>query len=242
MRFIALSLIATLCCAQTPAVAAQGVAPAPAATAGTVTVPQGTEISLTLVSTIRSKSSKPGDPVRAMVAFPVAIGTQVAIPAGAFVEGVVESLKPPNRHSASPSVHLHFTRLIFARGYSVPLDAINTEALLSPMELRTPSRDTLADARDGAPYLGEQFAGPAQTNPQLPPLPSNGPNPAVIAGAVLGGTALVTVFAILAAHRHAAGVDVVLFQSGWQFQMTLQQPVTLDTAMVAASGTATGTR
>jgi len=238
MRFIALSLIATLCGAQTPILPAQTSAPSPAAAGSTITVPQGTAISLTLVSTVRSKSTKPGDPVRAMVAFPVAIGAQVAIPAGAFVEGTVKSLKGPNRHSMSPGIQMHFTRLVFAHGYSVPLDAINNDALLFAPELVPHAQDFLADARDGAPYFGEQFSRPGETAPEPPPLPSNGPNPAVITGAVLGGAALVTIFAILAGRRHAAGVDTVLFQSGWQFQMTLQQPLTLDAAMVSASGTA----
>ena len=237
MRFIALPLIATLCSAQAPLPAPQAAVPAPAVAGTMITVPEGTSIALTLVSTIRSKTTKPGDAARAMVAFPVAVGTQVAIPAGTFVEGVVKSVKAPSGRSQTPSVQLHFTRLVFAHGYSVPLDAINTEAFLLTPVLHAPSNDVLADARDGAPYLGEDFAPEGQTTPQLPPLPSNGPNPAVIVGATLGGAALITVIAILAGRRHSAGVDYALFESGWQFQMTLQQPLTLDPAMVAASGT-----
>jgi len=37
---------------------------------------------MTLVSPIKSKSTKVGDAVRAVVAFPITVGGQVAIPAG----------------------------------------------------------------------------------------------------------------------------------------------------------------
>ena len=57
--------------------------------AATITVPAGTVVPLTLVSPIKSKSTKVGDAVRAVVAFPVTVGAQIAIPAGTYVEGVV---------------------------------------------------------------------------------------------------------------------------------------------------------
>lgn len=240
MRIVALFLIATLCGAQAPLPAAPG-SPAPAPPAGTIVVPPGTAIPLTLVNPIHSKSTRPGDAIRAMVAFPVTVGTQLAIPANSYVEGTVVSVKAPSGRSRTPSVQLHFTRLLFANGYSVPLDAINTDAFLLVPELHGNTGIELADARDGAPFLGEGF-GEGQSTPQLPPLPHPGPNPAVIAGAFAGAAALVTILAVVATHHRASAVDYSLFESGWQFQMTLQQPLALDAAKVAAAAAATPAR
>ncbi|HEV2136197.1 MAG TPA: hypothetical protein VGR47_18305 [Terracidiphilus sp.] len=80
-----------------------------AAQAQTVEVPAGTAIPLTLVSPIKSRSTKRGDTVRAMVAFPVTTGTQLAIPAGTYVEGTVRSLAPHTLQNKLPDVEVHFT-------------------------------------------------------------------------------------------------------------------------------------
>jgi hypothetical protein len=240
-RSVALSLVATMCSAQMP-VAVTAVAPqsAPVAPSGSVTVPQGTQIPLTLVSSIRSKTTKPGDAVRAMVAFPVTVGTQLAIPAGTYVEGVVGSVNPVGKRGQPPSVQLHFTRLLYANGYAAPLNATNTQAFLIEPEpgVSVQSSDVLADARDGAPNLSGGFAGTGQTTPGLPPLPREGPNPAVIGAAVGGSFAALVILIVAMAHHRAASVDYVLFESGWQFQMMLDQPLTVDIARVNAAAQA----
>ncbi|HEY1808815.1 MAG TPA: hypothetical protein VGG42_09650, partial [Acidobacteriaceae bacterium] len=94
-----------------------------AAGSQSLVVPAGTGIALTLVTPIQSKTTKVGDTVRAVVAFPVTVGAQVAIPAGTYVEGMVNTVS-----AHGPSVTIHFTRMLFANGYSVPLDAMNTQA------------------------------------------------------------------------------------------------------------------
>lgn len=239
-RLVALFLIASLCSAQAPtAIPPAGTPQIPNAPSNSVTVPQGTTIALTLVNSIRSKTTKPGDTVRAMVAFPVTVGTQLAIPAGTYVEGTVNAVNAHPSHAHSPSVQLHFSRLLFANGYSVPLDAVNTQAILIAPEFLPQPIGELAGARDGAPALGEGFDGSGQNPPTLPPLPHEGPNPAVVAGAAIGGTALFVVLAFVLGHRHAANTDYVLFDSGWQFQIALQQPLTLDASQVAAAASST---
>lgn len=241
-RIIALSLITTMCSAQMPiaAPAPSGAQPSPVLPANTVTVPQGTQIPLTLVSSIRSKSTMPGDTIRAMVAFPMTVGTQIAIPAGTYVEGVVVALRPGGQ---APNVQLHFTRLLFANGYSAALDAANLQAMLIGPEpaLGVPTSDGLADARDGAPYLGEGFSGAGQTTPGLPPLPREGPNPVVVGAAVGGGMLALMVLLFTLGHHRMANTDYVLYQSGWQFQMVLDQPLTLDAAQVSAAAATAST-
>ena len=241
MRIVALFLITTLCSAQAPAPASSNIQAPAASPSATIVVPQGTAIPLTLVNPLHSKSTKPGDTVRAMVAFPVTVGSQLAIPVSTYVEGSVVSVKAPSGRSQTPTAQFHFTRLLFANGYLVPIDAINTQAILVLPELNPNTGIELADARDGAPFLGEGF-GSGQTTPQPPPLPHVGPNPAVVGGAIAGGAALFTILAIVAAHHRASSVDYSLFESGWQFQMTLQQPLTLDAAKVAAAAAAAPAR
>ena len=94
----------------------------------TLTVPAGTAIPLTLINPIKKKSTNPGDAVRATVAFPIMAGMQVAIPAGSYVEGVVKTVTARASDTQQPQVSIHFTRLVFANGYSVNLDANSAQA------------------------------------------------------------------------------------------------------------------
>ncbi len=234
MRWIAMGLIAALCGAQMPMGRAQQDAQnlsAPDAGTETITVPQGTTIPLTLVAPIRNKM-KPGEAMRARVAFPITVGTQVAIPAGTYVQGTLTALHPVGKRGQPASVELHMTGLLFASGYSVALDATNVRALMIEPEPGHQETVELADARDGAPVLGEGF-GEGQNPPTLPSLPHEGPNPAIIFGAVAGAAAVTLVLALTLGRRHITNADYVLFDSGWQFQMMLQQPLILDAGRIA---------
>ena len=209
--------------------------------AHTITVAAGTAIPLTLINPIRSKSSKTGDAVRATVAFPVTVGTEVAIPAGSYAEGTLDQVVL--RSSAGqPQVKIHFTRLLFANGYSVPLDADNTQAELDAPDVPSAAIPQMVSADAGAPDMGAQphlvrtaYALDGQQQPTLPPLPQVGPSPAVVMGAVLGGGAAVAITALLWAHHRASSLDYVLFDAGWQFQIVLQQPLTIDVARTATA-------
>jgi hypothetical protein len=237
-QLIAILLIASVCSAQTPMPAASGGANSAPQTlippSGSVTVAQGTSIPMTLVSSIKSKSTKPGDAVRAVVAFPVTVGTQLAIPAGTYVEGVVNDVKVRAPHTHMASVEIHFTRLLFANGYSAALDAANTEAMVT-----LPGKDPQPNfgagySLGGTPFLGEGFGVGGQTMPEPAPLPRIGPNPAVVVGATLGSVAVFLVLVLTLGHRQGSS-DFVLFDNGWQFQMALSTPLTLDAGKVAAA-------
>jgi hypothetical protein len=227
--------------AQNQSVVAPRNVPAPAPASQTVTIPTGTAIQLTLMSSVRSKSTQAGDTVRAVVAFPVTIGTQLAIPAGTFVDGDVIRVTARAKPGQQPSFRAHFTRLIFSNGYSVALNGENTQALALPLGSSAPNSEVadLAPIRlAGKTFaMGEgQIGEPPPTEP--PTLPRVGPNPAVIGGAIGGGfAALLVVFAVMAHHR-ANSTDFVLYDSGWQFQVVLDSPVTLDEAQVSAAAAA----
>ncbi len=243
LKFIAVLLMGSICAAQTPAAvqsAATNVALAapPIIPSGSIVVTQGTTIALTLVSSIRSKSTRVGDPVRAVVAFPLTVGTQLAIPAGTYVEGTVTAINARPSHGRPAGAQLHFIRLLYSNGYAVPLDAENTEAMAIFPETNAADRYLIADAGAGAPWLGEGFAGTGfvgagQSTPQLPPLPQVGPSPGVVIGASLGGTVGILALVLALNHRNLSNADFLLFDNGWQFQMVLDSPLTLDAGKVA---------
>jgi hypothetical protein len=183
------------------------------------------------MSSVKSKSTKAGDTVRAVVAFPVTIGTQLAIPAGTFVDGSVIRVTAHPQSGQKPSLLVHFTRLVFSNGYSVTLNGENTQALLLPVQSSAPANEVAELAPPRLP--GMRFAmGEGQEPPTLPRL---GPNPAVVVGISLGGSAALIIGMLLLAHHSANNTDFVLYDAGWQFQMVLDSPVTLDAAQVAAA-------
>lgn len=236
-RFVSMVLIASVCAAQTPTPSSPDSASRDPA--DTITVPQGTNIALTLVNPIKSKTTKPGDTVRAVVAFPVAVGTKLAIPVGTYVQGIVNVVSPHSSHGRRPGVKIHFTALLFANGYSVPFEATNADAMMLDPYVGVEPIGEVADARDGAPYLGEGFAA---TRPQTipvdpvpPPLPQVGSSKAAVIGASVGAMGGGTAIMLALAHHHANSMDFVLFDNGWQFSMVVDRPLTLDASQVAAA-------
>lgn len=226
---IALLSIATLVQAEVPHAALQAAVPAPGpqqvapAPQRMLTVPAGTTVPLTLINPIKKKSTRVGDAVRATVAFPVMAGMQVAIPAGSYVEGTVTALKTHASASMPADLSIHFDRLVFASGYSVPLNADNTQAEnFAP----TPGAPVAELASLAPVNAGGLFA--QTTTPTLPPLQRVGPSPAVVTGAVLGGGAALTVLLIALGHHQQNKYDYVLFDAGWQFQMVLASPLSID--------------
>jgi hypothetical protein len=216
----------------TPAAATQN---APAFAAQAITVPTGTAVQLTLMSAVKSKSTKAGDTVRAVVAFPVTIGTALAIPAGTFVDGDVLQVTARPKAGQQPSFRVHFTRLVFSNGYSVSLNGVNTQALVLPLNSSAPTNQVaeLAPLRlPGARFaMGEGQEPP----PTLPSLPRLGPNPSVLGGAIGGGFAALVVLMLVWAHHSVNNTDFLLYDAGWQFQMILDSPLTLDAAQVSAA-------
>jgi hypothetical protein len=229
---------------QTVAAVAQVVTPQAGAPAS-ITIPAGKVIPLTLVSPIRSKSTRVGDLVRAQVAFPITVGTQIVIPAGTFVEGTVQAVAAKKTKSNPGGLQIHFTRLIYANGYSVPLDAVNTHSQLAPELPGLPPDASAAFATTGALGVGfgwgatpvpngiDPFIGQSTPTPTLPALP--GPPKGFIIAVAVGAAIFIAVLIISIFAHHRNNNDYVLYDSGYQMQMALTVPVTVDTAQVSAA-------
>jgi hypothetical protein len=105
---LALSAIATQ-----PAIAQSG--------APTTQLPAGTRIPLAVTRPVWSASVKPGDLIYAQTTFPATVDDHVAIPSGTYVEGQIDSLTKPTRKVNHATFAIHFTKIIFANGYTVLL-------------------------------------------------------------------------------------------------------------------------
>jgi hypothetical protein len=204
MRLLAIAaLSATACLAQAPF----------------VTVPAGTKIPLSLASPLSTKTARVGDAVRAQTAFPVAVGANVAIPTGTYVEGVIDKVRQRG-HNAGFDVH--FTRMLFANGYTVPLSGSTTAPLVAGLDV-----PELPDAT--APGMAEGFQpslAPTLTQPSLP-----GPKIGLFVGIAAAGTALM-VAAILFG-RHSGGG--LYLDAGFALEMVLSMPLPLEPSKLPTS-------
>jgi len=201
---------------------AQEQAPAPKQE---IIVPAGTHVPLTLTNPIQSKSAHKGDAVRAVTAFPVTIGTQLAIPAGTYLEGVIDRVIKGG-FSGRAGLELHFTRMVFANGYNVVLDGATAQAKGGNSGAALPGTST-----PGAQTAFNSIMAFQQPT-QPPPPPKLGPSNALVTGIGVAVTAAGTIAWILLSHHRGDGV---LFDSGYQFEMVLQNPLILDADRVAAA-------
>lgn len=210
--------------AQQAAPTAQTPPPAEAPQNAAITIPAGTHVPLTLTSPMRARAARKGDSVRAVTAFPVTVGKQVAIPAGTYVEGVIDKLirRGP---SGRAGLQMHFTRIVFVNGYNAELDGANAEARRGEGETNQE-----AVSASGRADMTGMAMGFQQQPPALMPPPRTGPSPAVLGGIGFGIAAAVTVTAVLLGRGRAG--DIV-FDAGYPFEMVFNNSVSLDAERVA---------
>jgi hypothetical protein len=188
-----------------------------------ITLPAGTKVPLRLTAPLGTKTARPGDAVRAEVAFPVTTGNAVAIPPGSYVEGAIDQVTRSGRHAGFT---MRFTTLVYSNGYTVPLSAATADtraALVRPVD-PSAAAPVSPDAMPGAMAL--QSTTPTVTAPPMP-----GPNRGLMIGIGVGSAVAAVVAA--AAFGHRGGT--VYLNTGWKFEMTLANPLSLDAAKVAAA-------
>lgn len=98
-----------------------GIAQSAPLQAPAVLLPAGSKIELVVTRPVWAKTARPGDPIYAQTDFPVTVGEELAIPAGTWVEGMLESITPPTRRSSHAELEILFTHIVFADGYAVSL-------------------------------------------------------------------------------------------------------------------------
>src|SRR4030095_2890501 len=85
--------------------------PPPAPKFREVTVPAGTEISVKILNTLASNTSKVEDPVKGSVAKSVVVSEATAIPAGSELGGTVIEANESGRVKGKASIAIRFDRL-----------------------------------------------------------------------------------------------------------------------------------
>ena len=192
----------------------------------TITVPAETRVQLALANPIRTHNAHVGDTVRAATTFPVTVGSVLAIPQGTFVEGSI--IKIGKRGSTRfDGLHIQFKQIVFTNGYNAALDG-------SVVEAKAMEPSTNSNGVNGTPGLLSNGLQQGPAPPQPPPLPQVGPPKGPIIGATLGGMAALVITGILLGrhHMHEQPHD---FDTGFQFEVVLKTPLTLDGASVAAA-------
>ena len=106
------------------AVAQPADAPSAVPAKKTFTVPAGTKVLLQLRSAVNTRSAKPGDGVYLASTFPVVVGSRVMIPAGVYVQGVVDRVSRAGHVKGRAQLDMHFTSIIFPNGTVVEIPGI----------------------------------------------------------------------------------------------------------------------
>jgi len=86
-----------------------------------ITIPAGTKIPVTLKNAISTKGNHVGDPIYAQSTFPVVINERIVVPAGTYVQGVIDHIKRAGRVHGKAEILMHFTSLVYPTGYTVLL-------------------------------------------------------------------------------------------------------------------------
>jgi type IV secretion system protein VirB10 len=207
--------------------------PAPADTPGkrTYTVPAGTKVLLQLRSAINTKSAKPGDGIYLASTFPVVVGTRVMIPAGVYVQGVVDRVARAGRVKGRAQLDLHFTSIIFPNGTVVEIPGIiNSLPGAKDRTVKGEEGTVEQDSNKGrdvarAAEIGLEGAGVGTIGGATAGHPLEG---AAIGG--LGGVAVGTVVALF-----TRGDDINI-ESGTPVEMVLQRPLVLEDENIGGVG------
>jgi hypothetical protein len=247
-------LAATLAAAQTtpaPATpAAQSASATPAATAtapaatapasqaatqppGSILVPAGTRILLQLRSAINTKSAQPGDGVYLSSIFPVVVGDRVVIPAGVYVQGVVDSVVRPGRIRGRAQLNMHFTTIIFPNGSVVEVPGIVND-LPGAQNQKVKGKEGTIEQTGGsnkgrnAAETAEVAVPTGATIGSVGGLGSGHP----MAGGLEGAGAGLAAAGIVALFTHKADVNI---PEGTKVEMVLQRPLLLQPSNLSSS-------
>jgi len=193
----------------------------------TYTVPEGTRVLLQLRSAVNTASAKPGDGVYLVSAFPVTDGSRVLIPAGVYVQGVVDSVVRAGRIHGRAQLNLHFTSMIFPNGTVVEIPGVVNSLPGAKQQDVTGNREgTIEQAGNKGRNAGKVAEIGVPTGATIGSIGGLGSGHPVAGGVIgaAGGLAAAGVVALL-----TRGQDVNI-ESGAQVEMVLQRPLVLEEA------------
>ena len=194
----------------------------------TLTVPAGTKVLLAVESPVNTRTAKPGDGIYLVSTFPVIVGPKVLIPAGVYVQGIVDQVERPGRVKGRAKLLMHFTTMIFPNGQVVPIPGgvnnlpgstgptvKNSEGEIEQAGNKGRDAGTIAKGAGAGTGIGS-IAGAAGGHP------IEGLGYGALGGAAAG--AIYTLF--------TRGDDISITQ-GTAVEMVLQRPLVLEASQLA---------
>lgn len=216
-----------------PAAAVEPAPPPPAEVASDpkiYTVPAGTKVLLQLRSAINTKSAKPGDGVYLGSTFPVVVGNRVMIPAGVYVQGVVDRVERAGRVKGKAQLDMHFTSIIFPNGSVVEVPGVvNNLPGATDQTVKNNGEGTVEQNPNktrNAGKVAEVAIPTGGTIGAIGGLHSGHP----IGGGLAGIGAGLAVMGIATLFTRGADVNI---PNGTQVEMVLQRPLFLEDANLA---------
>jgi len=213
-----------------PAVAApvpDPAAPPAAPERKTYTVPAGTRVLLQLRSGVNTRSAKPGDGVYLASTFPVVVGNRVMIPAGVYVQGVVDRVARAGRVKGKSQLDMHFTSIIFPNGTVVEIPGlVNSLPGAKKQTVKDNGEGTVEQNGDKGRNAAKVAEIAIPTGGSVGSIGGYGSGHPVEGGLIGIGAGLA---AVGIATLFTRGADVNI-ESGTQVEMVLQRPLLLEEA------------
>jgi hypothetical protein len=79
-------------------------------------IPAGSHVLLKMVSSVSTRTAKAGDQVYLQTASPIAVGGEILVPVGTYVQGTVAESKRSGRVKGRAEIALHLETLTFSSG------------------------------------------------------------------------------------------------------------------------------
>jgi hypothetical protein len=191
----------------------------------TLEIPAGTKVLLTIRSAINTKTAQAGDGVYLQSSFPVITNGRAVIPAGVYVQGVVDSVERHIRIKGPAKLTMHFTSMIFPNGTVVEIpgqvsglpgsDGPRVKGDEGTVQQSSSVGDVAKAAGQGA-AVGAGVGGIA-----------GGVNGHPIEGLGIGGAAGGVAGAAISLFTHGNDISI---PSGTPIEMVLQRPLVLEEA------------
>ncbi len=211
--------------ADAPLTAAPAGSPESALRQKTYTVPAGTKVLLQLRSAINTRSAKPGDGIYLASTFPVVVGNRMVIPAGVYVQGVVDRVARAGRVKGKAQLDMHFTSIIFPNGTVVEIPGlVNSLPGANKQTVKDDGEGTIEQNPDKGRNAGEVAKIAIPTGGTIGSIGGlAGGHP--LAGGLAGVGAGVAAAGLVSLFTRGADVNI---QSGTQVEMVLQRPLVLE--------------
>jgi hypothetical protein len=191
----------------------------------TYTVPAGTKVLLSLRSAVNTRSAKSGDGVYLSSAFPVVVGNRVMIPAGVYVQGVVDRVERAGHVKGRAQLDMHFTSIIFPNGTVVEVPGlVDSLPGARKQQVKDDGEGTIQQDGDKTRNMGKVAEVSVPTGGTVGSIAGLGSGHPLSGGIAGIGAGLATA-GIVALFTRGADVNI---EVGTQVEMVLQRPLILE--------------